>query len=62
MEDNGNIIVQSNMDNNMEKVDRFLSVYKDHNVIIESFTSCEYLSKELPKFYDIDLTTIDKAI
>ena len=47
MEDNGNIIVQSNMENNIEIVNRFLSDYKYHDVVIESSTSGKYLSKEL---------------
>ena len=47
MKDNGTIIVQRNMENNMETVNGFLSVYKDHDVVIESSTSGKYLSKEL---------------
>jgi transposase len=47
MEDNGTIIVQRNMENNMETVNGFLSVYKDHDVVIESSTSGKYLCKEL---------------
>ncbi len=47
MEDNGNIIVQRNMENNMETVNGFLLNYKDHDVVIESSTSGKYLSKEL---------------
>jgi transposase len=47
MEDNGNIIVQRNMENNMETVNGFLSLYKNHDVVIESSTSGKYLSKEL---------------
>jgi transposase len=47
MEDNGTIIVQRNMENNMETVIGFLLNYKDHDVVIESPTSGKYLSKEL---------------
>ena len=47
MEDNGNIIVQRNMENNIETVNGFLLNYKDHDIIIESSTSGKYLSKEL---------------
>ena len=35
MEDNGTIIVQRNMENNIETVNGFLSVYKDHDIVIE---------------------------
>ncbi len=47
MEDNGDIIVQRNMENNIEMVNGFLLNYKDHDVVIESSTSGKYLSKEL---------------
>ena len=47
MEDNGTIIIQKNMENNMETVNEFLSVYKDHYIVIESSTSGKYFSKEL---------------
>ena len=47
MENDGNIIIQRNMENNMEQVNKFLSVYKDHDIVIESSTSGKYLSKEL---------------
>ena len=47
MEDNGTIIVQRNMENNIEMVNGFLFNYKDHDVVIESYTSGQYLSKEL---------------
>ena len=47
MEDNGTIIVQRNMENNMETFNGFLLNYKDHDIIIESSTSGKYLSKEL---------------
>ena len=47
MNDNGNIIAQRNMENNMEQVNKFLSVYKDHDIVIESSTSGKYLCKEL---------------
>ena len=43
MEDNGTIIVQSNM----ETVNGFLLNYKDHDIVIESSTSGKYLNKEL---------------
>ena len=47
MEDNGTIIVQRNMENNIEMVNGFLLDYKDHDVVIESSTSGKYLCKEL---------------
>ena len=47
MEDNGNIISQRNMENNIETVIGFLSDYKDHDIVIESSMSGKYLSKEL---------------
>ncbi len=47
MEDNGDIIIQRNMENNMETVNGFLLNYKDHDIVIESSTSGKYLSKEL---------------
>ena len=50
MEDNGNIIVQGNIENNMETVNGFLLNYRDHDVVIESSTSGKYLSKELSMF------------
>ena len=34
MEDNGTIIVQRNMENNIETVNGYLSVYKDHDIVI----------------------------
>ena len=49
MEDNGTIIVQRNMENNMETVNGFLSDYRDHDIVIESSTSGKYLCKELLK-------------
>ena len=49
MEDNGTIIVQRNMENNMETVNGFLSDYRDHDIVIESSTSGTYLCKELLK-------------
>ena len=49
MEDNGTIIVQRNMENNMETVIGFLSDYKDHDIVIESSTSGKYISRELLK-------------
>ena len=56
MEDNGDIIIQRNMENNMEQVNKFLSVYKDHDIVIESSTSGKYLCKELLKLnYKIHL-------
>ena len=36
MEDNGNIIVQGNMENNIQMVNGFLLNYKDHDIVIES--------------------------
>ncbi len=50
MEDNGTIIIQKNMENNMETVNEFLSVYKDHYIVIESSTSGKYLSREYAAF------------
>ena len=47
MENNGALIVQRNMENNIELVNWFLSVYKDHDIVIESSTSGKYLSREL---------------
>ena len=47
MEDNGTIIVQRNMENNMETVNGFFLNYKNHDIVIESSTSGKYLSKEL---------------
>ena len=47
MEDNGTIIVQRDMENNMETVNGFLLNYKNHDIVIESSTSGKYLSKEL---------------
>ena len=56
MNDNGDIIIQRNMENNMETVNEFLSVYKDHDIVIESSTSGKYLCKELLKLnYKIHL-------
>ena len=56
MENDGNIIIQRNMENNMEQVNKFLSVYKDHDIVIESSTSGKYLCKELLKLnYKIHL-------
>ena len=51
MEDNGNIIVQRNMENNIETVNGFLLNYKDHDIVIESSTSGKYLSKGLSHYY-----------
>ena len=56
MENNGDIISQKNMENNMETVNGFLSIYKDHDIVIESSTSGKYLCKELLKLnYKIKL-------
>ena len=56
MEDNGDIIVQRNMENNIEMVNGFLFNYKYHDIIIESSTSDKYLCKELLKLnYKIHL-------
>ena len=56
MEDNGDIIVQRNMENNIETVNGFLSDYRDHDIVIESSTSGKYLCKELLKLnYKIHL-------
>ena len=62
MENNGNIISQKNMENNMELVNRFLSIYKDHDIVIESSTSGKYLCKELLKLnYKIHLINTFKV-
>ena len=62
MNDNGNIIIQRNMENNMETVNGFLSVYKDHDIVIESSTSGKYLSRELLKLnYKIHLINPSKV-
>ncbi len=39
IEDNGNIIVQRNMENNMELINKFFLDYKDRDMVIESSTS-----------------------
>ncbi len=36
MKDNGNIISQRDMENNIEMINGFLSVYKNHDAVIES--------------------------
>jgi len=62
MNDNGNIIAQRNMENNIETVNGFLSVYKDHDIVIESSTSGKYLCKELLKLnYKIHLINPSKV-
>ena len=62
MEDNGTIIVQRNMENNIEAVIGFLLSYKDHDVVIESLTSGKYLSKELSMLgYKIHLINPEKV-
>ena len=62
MEDNGNIIIQRNVENNMELVNGFLSDYKDHDMVIESSTSGKYLCKELLKLkYKIHLINPSKV-
>ena len=62
MNDNGNIIIQRNMENNIETVNGFLSVYKDHDIVIESSTSGKYLCKELLKLnYKIHLINPSKV-
>ena len=62
MNDNGNIIIQRNMENNMETVNEFLSIYKDHDMVIESSTSGKYLSRELLKLnYKIHLINPSKV-
>ena len=62
MKDNGNIIVQKNMENNMETVNGFLFNYKDHDIVIESSTSGKYLCKELLKLnYKIHLINPSKV-
>jgi hypothetical protein len=44
MEDNGDIIVQRNMENNIEIDNKFLLDYKDQDIGIEFSTSGKYLS------------------
>ena len=62
MENNGNIISQRNMENNIETVNEFLSVYKNHDIVIESSTSGKYLCKELLKLnYKIHLINPSKV-
>ena len=62
MNDNGNIIIQKNMENNMETVNGFLSDYKNHDIVIESSTSGKYLCKELLKLnYKIHLINPSKV-
>ena len=62
MNDNGNIISQKNMENNIEIVNGFLFNYKDHDIVIESSTSGKYLSKELLKLkYKIHLINPSKV-
>ena len=47
MEDNGEIVIQRNMENNIPVLDSFLNDYKNHDIVIESSRSGKYLSKEL---------------
>ncbi|WP_156318756.1 IS110 family transposase [Acidiplasma cupricumulans] len=62
MNDNGDIIIQRNMENNMETVNKFLSDYKNHDIVIESSTSGKYLCKELLKLnYKIHLINPSKV-
>ena len=62
MNDNGNIISQRNMENNMGTVNKFLSDYKNHDIVIESSTSGKYLCKELLKLnYKIHLINPSKV-
>ena len=62
LNDNGDIIAQRNMENNIETVNEFLSGYKDHDIVIESSTSGKYLSKELIKLnYKIHLINPSKV-
>ena len=62
MEDNGTIISQKNMENNIEMINKFLSTYKDHYIVIESSTSSKYLCKELLKLnYKIHLINPSKV-
>ena len=49
------------MENNIPVLDDFLNDYKEHDIIIESFTSGKYLPKELMKLnYKIHLINPDK--
>uniref|UniRef100_UPI0023F3AC65 IS110 family transposase n=1 Tax=Ferroplasma acidiphilum TaxID=74969 RepID=UPI0023F3AC65 len=62
MENNGDIIIQRNMENNIEMVNEFLSDYRDHDIVIESSTSGKYLCKELLKLnYKIHLINPSKV-
>ena len=46
----------------METVNEFLSIYKDHDMVIESSTSGKYLSRELLKInYKIHLINPSKV-
>ena len=56
MEDNGELVIQRNMENNIPVLDSFLNDYKNHDMVKESSTSGKYLSKELLKLnYKIHL-------
>ena len=62
LNDNGDIIAQRNMENNMEIVNGFLFNYKDHDIVIESSTSGKYLCKELLKLnYKLHLINPSKV-
>ena len=62
MENNGDIIIQRNMENNIEMVNEFLSDYRDHDIVIESSTSGKYLCKELLKLnYKLHLINPSKV-
>ena len=61
LNDNGELVIQRNMENNISVLDDFLNDYKEHDIVIESSTSGKYLSKELMKLnYKIHLINPDK--
>ena len=62
LNDNGELVIQRNMENNISVLDDFLNDYKEHDIVIESSTSGKYLSKELMKLnYKIHLINPDKV-
>ena len=61
LNDNGELVIQRNMENNISVLDDFLNDYKEHDIVIESSTSGKYLSKALMKLnYKIHLINPDK--
>ena len=62
LNDNGELVIQRNMENNIPVLNDFLNDYKEHDIVIESSTSGKYLSKELMKLtYKIHLINPDKV-